>query len=81
MTKEATMDITRSINRHYPMLEDLMTEEEFKSYLNKEGFEVSKLSLSDYRFRDKKFAYIKKGNHVYYPLHVNKQIIKEMRDE
>ena len=64
MTKEATMDITRSINRHYPMLEDLMTEEEFRSYLNKEGFEVSKLSLRDYRFRDKKFAYIKKGNHV-----------------
>ena len=81
MTKEATMGITGSINRHYPMLEDLMTEEEFRSYLNKEGFEVSKLSLRDYRFRDKKFAYIKKGNHVYYPLHVNKQIIKEMRDE
>jgi|TARA_X000001388_G_scaffold16328_1_gene10103 hypothetical protein len=80
MTKQPTMDITQSINRHYPILKDLMTEEEFRSFLNEEGFEVSKLSLRDYRFRDKKFAYIKKGSHVYYPLHVNKQIIKEMRD-
>lgn len=42
MTKQPTMDITQSINRHYPVLKDLMTEEEFRSFLNDEGFEVSK---------------------------------------
>jgi N-dimethylarginine dimethylaminohydrolase len=42
---------------------------------------MSETSLRDYRHRDKKFAYIRKGHQIYYPLHVNKQIIREMKDE
>jgi N-dimethylarginine dimethylaminohydrolase len=75
-----TYDITNSIKRHYPELEDLLSEKEFKSYLDQEGIEISETALRDYRHRDKKFAYIRKGHQVFYPLHVNKQIIKEIKE-
>jgi hypothetical protein len=77
-----TFDITESMQRHYPALKDLMTEKEFLHHLVvHEGLEMSETSLRDYRHRDKKFAYIRKGHQIYYPLHVNKQIIREMKDE
>ena len=76
-----TFDITPTINRHYPALEDLLSENEFHDYLLTEGITLSKTSLRDYRHRDVKFAYIRKGQQVFYPLHVNKEIIKEMSDE
>ena len=76
-----TFDITESMQRHYPALKDLLTEKEFMEHLLNEGLEMSVTSLRDYRHRDKKFAYIRKGHQIYYPLHVNKQIIKELKDE
>mgnify|MGYP001208461513 FL=1 len=75
-----TFDITESMQRHYPALKDLLTEKEFLEHLRDQGIEMAETALRDYRFRDKKFAYIRKGHQIYYPLHVNKQIIKEMRD-
>tara|TARA_R100000781_G_scaffold70576_1_gene44297 strand:+ start:216 stop:464 length:249 start_codon:yes stop_codon:yes gene_type:complete len=79
MTK--SYDITDPMHRHYPELTDLLSEKEFRSYLDQiEGIEISETSLRDYRHRDKKFAYIKKGHQVFYPLHVNKQIIKEIKE-
>ena len=74
-------DITESIQRHYPALKDLLTEKQFLQHLLDEGIEVSETSLRDYRHRDKKFAYVRKGQQVFYPLHVNKQIIRELKDE
>lgn len=78
MTK--TFDITDSINRHYPALTDLLSEKQFSDHLKDEGVEISETSLRDYRHRDKKFAYIRKGHQVFYPQHVNKQIIKEIKE-
>ena len=76
-----TYNITKAMSRHYPTLDDLLSEQEFRSYLFKEGINLSKTALRDFRYRDVKFAYIRKGHQVFYPIHVNKEIIKEMRDE
>ena len=71
-------DITETLTHHYPVLEQLLTEREFKEYLHNNRIEISESSLRDYRHRDKKFAYIKKGHQVFYPLHVNKVILREL---
>jgi len=74
-----TYDITETMQRHYPALKDLLTEDQFHQHLLDEGIKVASSSLRDYRHRDKKFAYVRKGQQVFYPLHVNKQIIKELK--
>ena len=78
MTKENTMDVTKAIERHYPVLKDLLTEDQFQQFLCESGIFVSKLSLRDYRYRDKHYAYIKKGNAVFYPIHVNRRIVADI---
>tara|TARA_R110002012_G_scaffold267174_1_gene450819 strand:+ start:1353 stop:1586 length:234 start_codon:yes stop_codon:yes gene_type:complete len=71
-------DITETVTRHYPVLADLLTEREFKQYLHDKNVEITESSLRDYRHRDKKFVYIKKGQQVFYPRQVNELILKEM---
>ena len=76
-----TFNITNTINRNYPVLKDLLTEKEFYEHLTEKGLMLSATALRDYRFRDIKFAYIHKGQQVFYPIHVNKEIIKELKKD
>ena len=50
---------------------------EFKEYLLENGIEVTPGQLRQYRHRDRKFVYIKLGNHVLYPKHINEHLLEQ----
>ena len=76
-----TFDVTDTVQKNYPGVSDLLTETEFTDYLAKKDLEVSPEQLRQYRHRDKKFCYIKRGNSVFYPKFINEVIVREMKAE
>ena len=76
-----TFDVTDTVQKHYPGVSDLQTETEFTDYLNDKGIKVSPEQLRQYRHRDLKFCYIKRGNGVFYPKFINEIIVREMIED
>ena len=69
-------DVTDTVEKYHPILQELLTEREFLNFLAEHDIPKAQ-QLRDYRHRDKKFAYIKKGQQVFYPRVLNNQIIKD----
>ena len=70
-------DVTDTVEKYHPILQELLTEREFLNFLAEHDIHLKPSSLRDYCHRDKKFAYIKKGQQVFYPRVLNNQIIKD----
>ena len=73
-----TFDGTATFLKQYPGVMDLATENEFSCYLADKGIKVTPDQLRQYRHRDSKFVYIKRGNAVFYPKHINEHLVREM---
>jgi len=76
-TSMRNYDVTDTVEKYHPILQELLTEKEFLEFLAQHNIKLKQSSLRDYRHRDKKFAYIKKGQQVFYPKILNNQIIKD----
>ena len=75
-----TYDATETYTKQYPVVLDLASEKEFKEYLLENGIEVTPGQLRQYRHRDRKFVYIKLGNHVLYPKHINEHLLEQINE-
>ena len=72
-------DVTETVTKQHPILQELLTEREFQSYLEDQGVELSTSSLRDYRQRDTKYPYIRQGQQVFYPLYLIKAVLNEFK--
>ena len=75
-----TYDATETYTKQYPVVLDLASEKEFKEYLLENGIEVTPGQLRQYRHRDRKFVYIKLGNHVLYHKHINEHLLEQINE-